>query len=88
MFSRTTKDPEYPTETGNRNDGQNLVEGWLKNKKVNGHCATTLFNELLERIFLPKTDFSVLLQKAKYVWNKVDFDAVKPSNTDFLMGTK
>uniref|UniRef100_G3P2E2 alkaline phosphatase n=1 Tax=Gasterosteus aculeatus aculeatus TaxID=481459 RepID=G3P2E2_GASAC len=57
MFSRTTKDPEYPTETGNRNDGQNLVEGWLKNKK-----------------------------KAKYVWNKVDFDAVKPSNTDFLMG--
>uniref|UniRef100_A0AAQ4NPP1 alkaline phosphatase n=1 Tax=Gasterosteus aculeatus aculeatus TaxID=481459 RepID=A0AAQ4NPP1_GASAC len=56
MFSRTTKDPEYPTETGNRNDGQNLVEGWLKNKK------------------------------AKYVWNKVDFDAVKPSNTDFLMG--
>lgn len=54
MFSRTTKDPEYPTETGNRNDGQNLVEGWLKNKKVNGHCATTLFNELLERIFLPK----------------------------------
>ncbi|XP_053177899.1 alkaline phosphatase-like [Scomber japonicus] len=25
-------------------------------------------------------------KNAKYVWNKADFDAVNPSNTDFLMG--
>lgn len=28
------------------------------------------------------------LQNAKYVWNKADFDAVNPANTDFLMGKK
>lgn len=27
-------------------------------------------------------------QNAKYVWNKADFDAVNPENTDFLMGKK
>ena len=26
------------------------------------------------------------LQKSKYVWNKADFDAVNPANTNFLMG--
>lgn len=25
-------------------------------------------------------------QRAKYVWNKADFDAVIPRNTDFLLG--
>ncbi|KAF3835223.1 hypothetical protein F7725_027781 [Dissostichus mawsoni] len=40
---------------------------------------------------LPKTlnsffIFIYYLQKAKYVWNKAEFDAVKPANTDFLMG--
>ncbi|XP_037326161.2 intestinal-type alkaline phosphatase-like [Pungitius pungitius] len=57
MFSKTTSDPEYPTRTGARNDGLNLVEEWLRTKK-----------------------------NARYVWNKADFDAVNPSNTDFLMG--
>ncbi|KAK5907153.1 hypothetical protein CesoFtcFv8_005032 [Champsocephalus esox] len=57
MFPVDMKDPEYPTSTGDREDGQNLVEEWLKNK-----------------------------EKAKYVWNKAEFDAVKPANTDFLMG--
>ncbi|KAM9385795.1 intestinal-type alkaline phosphatase-like [Pholidichthys leucotaenia] len=57
MFPKTTTDPEYPTETGDRNDGRNLVDEWLENKK-----------------------------NAKYVWNKSDFDAVNPTNTDFLMG--
>lgn len=28
------------------------------------------------------------LQNAKYVWNKAEFDAVNPANTDFLMGKK
>lgn len=27
-------------------------------------------------------------QNAKYVWNKADFDAVDPANTDFLMGKR
>ncbi|XP_056270809.1 intestinal-type alkaline phosphatase-like [Pseudoliparis swirei] len=57
MFPRATPDPEYPTERGDRNDGQNLVAEWLKNKK-----------------------------NAKYVWNKAEFDAVNPANTDFLIG--
>ncbi|XP_039985332.1 alkaline phosphatase-like [Xiphias gladius] len=57
MFPKTIRDPEYTTSTGARNDGQNLVMEWIKNKK-----------------------------NAKYVWNKADFDAVNPANTDFLMG--
>ncbi|XP_068599630.1 intestinal-type alkaline phosphatase-like [Brachionichthys hirsutus] len=57
MFSSDMQDPEYPTNRGERNDGQNLVLEWLKNKK-----------------------------NAKYVWNKADFDAVNPENTNFLMG--
>ncbi|XP_049910854.1 intestinal-type alkaline phosphatase [Epinephelus moara] len=57
MFPRTTRDPEYPSYTGDRNDGRNLVDMWLQNKK-----------------------------NAKYVWNKAQFDAVNPADTDFLMG--
>ncbi|XP_041647650.1 intestinal-type alkaline phosphatase [Cheilinus undulatus] len=57
MFPKTMKDPEYASFTGDRNDGQNLVAEWLKNKA-----------------------------NAKYVWNKKDFDAVDPANTDFLIG--
>ncbi|KAM9848885.1 alkaline phosphatase, germ cell type-like [Aulostomus maculatus] len=57
MFPKTKQDPEYPSSRGDRNDGQDLVQEWLKNKK-----------------------------NARYVWNKRDFDAVNPANTDFLMG--
>ncbi|XP_017268792.1 intestinal-type alkaline phosphatase [Kryptolebias marmoratus] len=57
MFPKTIKDPEYPDKTGDRNDGQNLVVEWAKNKT-----------------------------KAKYVWNKNEFDAVNPQHTDFLLG--
>ncbi|CAL1592535.1 unnamed protein product [Knipowitschia caucasica] len=57
MFPNNTQDPEYPSTTGEREDGQNLIVEWLKNKK-----------------------------KAKYVWNKAEFDKVNPKNTDFLMG--
>lgn len=57
MFPKNVQDPEYPTEMGDRNDGQNLVVEWLKNK-----------------------------QRAKYVWNKAEFDKVNPKYTDFLMG--
>ncbi|XP_029355290.1 intestinal-type alkaline phosphatase isoform X1 [Echeneis naucrates] len=57
MFPKTMQDPEYPTFYGDREDGQNLVLEWQKNKK-----------------------------NAKYVWNKADFDAVNPANTNFLMG--
>lgn len=35
MFPKTMQDPEYPKYRGDRNDGQNLVLEWLKNKKVN-----------------------------------------------------
>lgn len=34
MFPRDMQDPEYPTNYGERNDGQNLVVEWMKNKKV------------------------------------------------------
>lgn len=36
MFPQEMQDPEYPTYTGGRLDGQNLVLEWIKNKKVNG----------------------------------------------------
>uniref|UniRef100_A0A8C7ZZB4 alkaline phosphatase n=1 Tax=Oryzias sinensis TaxID=183150 RepID=A0A8C7ZZB4_9TELE len=32
MFPKNTPDPEYPTLTGSRNDGLDLVEEWKKNK--------------------------------------------------------
>lgn len=35
MFPKSTPDPEYPTSTGDRNDGRDLVEEWKKNKEVN-----------------------------------------------------
>ncbi|XP_072244776.1 intestinal-type alkaline phosphatase [Leuresthes tenuis] len=57
MLPKTTQDPEYPSHTGERNDGQNLIVEWAKNKT-----------------------------RAKYVWNKADFDAVNPQHTDFLLG--
>ncbi|XP_068445809.1 intestinal-type alkaline phosphatase-like [Clinocottus analis] len=57
MFSNSTPDPEYLTARGDRNDGQDLVATWLKNKK-----------------------------NAKYVWNRTEFNAVDPENTDFLIG--
>ncbi|XP_037106269.1 alkaline phosphatase-like [Syngnathus acus] len=57
MLPRTMQDPEYPKVLGDRNDGTNLIDEWMKNKK-----------------------------KAKYVWNKKQFDAVDPKNTDFLIG--
>lgn len=42
MFPRTVQDPEYPTYKGDRKDGQNLVDEWMKNKTVNGpsNCNT------------------------------------------------
>ncbi|XP_024135269.1 intestinal-type alkaline phosphatase 1 [Oryzias melastigma] len=33
MFPKSTPDPEYPTSTGDRNDGRDLVEEWKKNKE-------------------------------------------------------
>lgn len=36
MFPKNMQDPEYPSYTGDRADGQNLVLEWTKNKKVNG----------------------------------------------------
>lgn len=38
----------------------------------------------------PKNEFVFIhfLQNAKYVWNKAEFDAVNPENTDFLIGKK
>uniref|UniRef100_A0A3Q2PTI0 alkaline phosphatase n=1 Tax=Fundulus heteroclitus TaxID=8078 RepID=A0A3Q2PTI0_FUNHE len=33
MLPRDTPDPEYPDETGDRIDGQNLIVEWAKNKK-------------------------------------------------------
>ncbi|KAG7217535.1 hypothetical protein INR49_021462 [Caranx melampygus] len=32
MFPKDKQDPEYPKYTGDRNDGQNLVAEWMKNK--------------------------------------------------------
>lgn len=35
MLPRDTPDPEYPSETGSRKDGKNLIDEWAKNKIVN-----------------------------------------------------
>lgn len=44
MFPKTVQDPEYPSYKGDRNDGQNLVLKWLKNKKVNGRYQMPTFH--------------------------------------------
>lgn len=44
MFPRTMQDPEYTDEKGGRKDGQNLVEEWAKNKKVNAFARKFLFS--------------------------------------------
>lgn len=42
MFPLTAKDPEYPGENGTRNDGRDLVDEWLKSKKVSFGTFTFL----------------------------------------------
>lgn len=34
MLPIGTADPEYPSTTGGRKDKTNLIDEWLKNKKV------------------------------------------------------
>lgn len=34
MLPVETQDPEYPKTTGSRKDNTNLINEWLKNKKV------------------------------------------------------
>lgn len=48
-------------------------------------------NKQSDFYYLPPTqcvnvDVLCVLQVAHYVWNKTDFDAVDPENTDYLMG--
>ncbi|XP_064650751.1 alkaline phosphatase-like [Lineus longissimus] len=61
LMPETEADPEYPSKTGRRKDGRNLIEEWKKDKA----------NRQM---------------KAKYVWNKEDFDSIDVSKTDYLMG--
>ena len=51
------------------------------------YYINVLYNVLSQAQSPPWTSLSAL-QNAKYVWNKAEFDAVKPENTDFLMGKK
>lgn len=44
MYPTSVQDPEYPSSTGSRKDGQNLITEWRKNKKVNMTLYTFTFN--------------------------------------------
>lgn len=51
---------------------------------LNVNRTSTLRVQRLESICL----CLFCLQNARYVWNKADFDAVNPAQTDFLLGKK
>lgn len=57
FLPRTLADAEEPGRTGERNDGRNLVEEWLRQRP-----------------------------RSVYAWNKSQFDAVNPGDTDRLLG--
>lgn len=41
MFPKDMQDPEYPTISGDRNDGRNLVQEWMRNKTVHSRIYTS-----------------------------------------------
>lgn len=57
FFPQTVADSEYNFLNGERRDGRNLVDQWIKQRP-----------------------------RSAYVWNKSQFDAVNPGNTDRLLG--
>lgn len=44
MLPKSTFDPEYPTDTGDRSDGRNLIQEWSQNKKVIDSFTSSLLD--------------------------------------------
>ncbi|KAM9358375.1 intestinal-type alkaline phosphatase [Symphorus nematophorus] len=82
MFPREMQDPEYPSCRGDRNDGQNLVAEWIKNKKD----AKYVWNKAEFDAVNPKTtDFLMGLFEPKDCRYELERDAsMDPSLTEMM----
>uniref|UniRef100_A0A3Q0S6I0 alkaline phosphatase n=1 Tax=Amphilophus citrinellus TaxID=61819 RepID=A0A3Q0S6I0_AMPCI len=82
MFPNTTKDPEYSSRTGQRQDGKNLVEEWLKNKEN----AQYVWNKSqLDSVNPSTTDFLMGLFEPKDCRYELERDpAMDPSLTEMV----
>ncbi|MBN3295587.1 PPBI phosphatase, partial [Amia calva] len=54
MMPNTTRDPEYQTRYGNRQDGRNLIDEWLKKRK-NAHYVWN--KDQLDKVNVKKADY-------------------------------
>ncbi|XP_073332801.1 alkaline phosphatase-like [Pagrus major] len=82
MFPKNMQDPEYPTYTGDRNDGQNLVLEWTKNKKN----VDYVWNKAdFDKINPKNTDFLMGLFEPKDCRYELDRDpSMDPSLTEMV----
>ncbi|XP_062279946.1 alkaline phosphatase-like [Scomber scombrus] len=82
MFPTTVQDPEYPTYKGSRNDGQDLVKEWLKNKED----AKYVWNKAdFDAVNPSKTNFLMGLFEPKDCRYELDRDAsMDPSLTEMM----
>lgn len=65
MLPKETPDPEYPTGTGGRNDKTNLIEVWLKDKKV----TSSDLNQIIHTTFLNLYTLALICQNC--IWLNV-----------------
>ncbi|XP_065561120.1 alkaline phosphatase, tissue-nonspecific isozyme-like isoform X2 [Artemia franciscana] len=67
-----TRDPEYKSEEGRRQDRRDLIEQWLKDKKKRGHSAEYVWNKAqFNKIDAQKTEFLLGL----FDYSHLDFDS-------------
>uniref|UniRef100_A0A3B5KWP2 alkaline phosphatase n=1 Tax=Xiphophorus couchianus TaxID=32473 RepID=A0A3B5KWP2_9TELE len=80
MLPRDTPDPEYPSETGSRKDGKNLIDEWAKNK-IN---AKYVWNKSeFDAVDPRKTDFLLGLFEPKDCRYELERDtSMDPSLTE------
>nr|XP_020452491.1 alkaline phosphatase-like [Monopterus albus] len=82
MFPKTTQDPEYANITGSRNDGQDLVKEWRRNKMN----AKYVWNKAeLAAVNPAATDFLMGLFEPKDCRYELDRDkSMDPSLTEMM----
>ncbi|XP_036970959.1 alkaline phosphatase-like [Acanthopagrus latus] len=82
MFPKNMQDPEYPSYTGDRADGQNLVLEWTKNKK---NVAYVWNKADFDKINPQNTDFLMGLFEPKDCRYELDRDpSMDPSLTEMV----
>ncbi|XP_063058118.1 intestinal-type alkaline phosphatase [Engraulis encrasicolus] len=82
MLPNTTKDPEYPTYSGSRQDKTNLIDVWLKNKQN----AKYVWNKKqLDEIDEDKTDYLMGLFELKDTDYEIERDTtMDPSLSEMV----